>query len=458
MVWAIGCSPVGSQTTPEMGAQTPRITLEGRASAPSTSGSYVSLSPVRIADTRPGSAYRNAGEALEANGTLNIVVIGMGGVPVSGISSVVLNVTAINPTAASFLTVFPEGTTLPAVSNLNFVPGETLANLVTVATGTQGGVTIYNHTGIVNVSVDVEGYYTATPLSTGLYNPVSPLRVLGTGASGTLVGADSSTLVKVAGVDGVPSDASAVVANLTVAGGSAAGYITVFPTPSSGVQVPLGVSNLNFVGGQVVANRVIVPVGSGGQIDVYNYAGSVKVDVDLNGYYSGSVGELGSAFTPISPARFVDTRVGSNGTAVSPNSNENFSFLSEGISVTATALVSNTTVVARAADGYVAIYPSTASRPPTVSDVNFTSNLVVQNLTVAPLNRGNVEIYNSSAAPIDIVIDAFGYFAPPPPATQVVADPISLAADGASTSTITATVTTGSGIAFDDPVSLSTAP
>ena len=117
----------------------------------------------------------------------------------------------------------------------------------------------------------------------------------------------------VAGVDGVPADASAVVANVTVAGSSGPGFLTVFPAPASGAPTPPTASNVNFTTGQVIANRVIIPVGANGQIEVYNNSGSVKVDVDLDGYYTGSSGELGSAFTPMNPARVTDTRIGTNG-------------------------------------------------------------------------------------------------------------------------------------------------
>ena len=83
---------------------------------------------------------------------------------------------------------------------------------------------------------------------------------------------------------------------------------------------------------------------------------------------------------------------------------------------------------------------------------------IVQNFALAPLNGAAVEMFNSSADPVNIVIDAFGYFSPPPPAVDVVASPTSLPANGSSTSALTVTVTTGSGVAFDDPVSLTTTP
>jgi hypothetical protein len=52
--------------------------------------------------------------------------------------------------------------------------------------------------------------------------------------------------VTVAGVDGVPADASAVVANVTVAGPSGPGYLTVFPAPTTGTPTPPTASNVNF--------------------------------------------------------------------------------------------------------------------------------------------------------------------------------------------------------------------
>ena len=94
-------------------------------------GSYVSVTPFRITDTRSNSGQPNAGKTLTAAATLSVQVTGLGTVP-AGASAAVLNVTAVNPTASGFLTVFPAGTTMPTVSNLNFTPGVTVANLVTV--------------------------------------------------------------------------------------------------------------------------------------------------------------------------------------------------------------------------------------------------------------------------------------------------------------------------------------
>jgi hypothetical protein len=460
----VGCAallmaPLMSLTTGvPAGAVTSHAGLVGHVTA-NVAGTYVPLSPDRITDTRAGSGLPNAGDTLGAGKSINVQVTGVGAVPTTGVTAVVVNVTVVGPTASSYVSVFPEGTTQPVVSNLNFTVGETLANLATVPVGTQGGLTVYNYTGSVDVVVDVEGYYTTTSQTSGLYNPVNPDRVLGTLASGAYIGPNILTQVPVVGIDNVPSDASAVVANVTASASSGPGFLTVFPTPASttSIAVPIA-SNVNFSTGQVIANRVIIPVGSNGEIDLYNNSGSVNVDIDLDGYYTGSAGELGSAYTPMSPVRVTDTRTASNGSQLGGGDSETFTFLSEGLSSTATALVANVTVVAGVGAGYLTVYPTTDSTPPAASDANFTGNAVAQSFAMAPLNGAATDLYNSSAVPVNIVIDAFGFFEPPPPAVAVVANPNSLAADGVSTSVVTATVTNGSGVSFDDPVSLALTP
>ena len=447
------CAVAGATTATEESQATAHL-------ATSSAGTYVPLTPSRITDTRAGSGYPNAGLTLGAGGMLNVQVTGVGGVPASGVSAVVLNVTVVNPTGSSFLTVFPEGGTLPVVANLNFGPGEVLANLVTVPVGTQGGVTVYNHSGSADVVVDVEGYYTTSPQATGLYNPVNPLRVFGTLEVGGAIGAGASQAVTVTGgTTGVPADAHAVVANVTAAGSTGPGYLTAYPAPTSGTPTPPTAANVNFTTGQVVGNRVIVPVGADGRIEIYNHTGTVDVDVDLYGYYTGSSGELGSAFTPLSPVRFTDTRVATNGfDSRRMQTAKVLTFLSDGISTQATALASKCDSgrwrCLRLSDRL----PNNGLNPPVVGDVNFLAEGIVQNFALAPLNGAAVEMFNSSADPVNIVIDAFGYFSPPPPAVDVVASPTSLPANGTSTSALTATVTTGSGVAFDDPVSLTTTP
>jgi hypothetical protein len=128
-----------------------------------TGSIFSGLTPARITDTRPGSGQTNAGLTLATGGTLSVAVAGQGGVPIlSGAAAptaAVLNVTVTDPSAASFLTVYPSGATRPLASNLNWVPGKTVPNLVVVKLGPDGNVNFFNSGGNVDVIVDVVGWY-----------------------------------------------------------------------------------------------------------------------------------------------------------------------------------------------------------------------------------------------------------------------------------------------------------
>jgi hypothetical protein len=89
-------------------------------------------------------------------------ITGAGGVPADA-TAVVVNVTVTAPTATGFLTLFPADATLPVVSNLNFIAGQTVPNLATIKLGETGPalgkINIYNSAGESHVIVDVAGYY-----------------------------------------------------------------------------------------------------------------------------------------------------------------------------------------------------------------------------------------------------------------------------------------------------------
>jgi hypothetical protein len=117
---------------------------------------FHSLSPARIMDTRLGLGW---GGKLGHNGTATVPVVSVGGVP-SGAKAVIVNVTATESTANSFLAVYPAGlASRPTASNLNFGPGQTLPNLVIVKVGAEGRVNIYNAAGQVHLILDVVGYF-----------------------------------------------------------------------------------------------------------------------------------------------------------------------------------------------------------------------------------------------------------------------------------------------------------
>jgi len=126
------------------------------------------LTPARLVDTRARSTTVDSRFAaigvLTANTTLDIAIAGRGGIPASGAGAVVLNVTAVTPGAAGYLTVWPSATARPLASNLNFVPGQTIPNLVVVALGSDGKVSLFNGSnGSTDIVIDVCGWLPPGP-------------------------------------------------------------------------------------------------------------------------------------------------------------------------------------------------------------------------------------------------------------------------------------------------------
>ncbi len=264
------------------------VDLEGYFAPPtngSTAGAYVPLTPARIADTRTGSGYPNAGSTLAAGGSVNVQVTGAGGVP-SGATAAILNVTATNTTAASYAEVYPTGATQPTASNLNWTMGETVANRVVAPLSASGMVTIYNHTGSTDVVVDVSGYFTNStmtlPSTASLYNSMTPIRVVDTRVSGGTLGAGGTYTTTLGGAGSVPATATAVVTNVTAVNTTAASFFTVYP---AGAAQPVA-SDVNWSAGQVVPNLTVATLSSTGAITVFNHAGMADLVIDEFGYFT----------------------------------------------------------------------------------------------------------------------------------------------------------------------------
>ena len=129
--------------------------------APPVAGTpYTPVAPVRVLDTRNGTGGFHA--PVGAGKDIALKVTGQDGVPGSGVTAVVLNLTATGATAGGWVVAYPDGTARPAQgSNVNFSKGETIPNLVIVPVGSDGKVDLYNGSGgTVNLVADLQGYYT----------------------------------------------------------------------------------------------------------------------------------------------------------------------------------------------------------------------------------------------------------------------------------------------------------
>ena len=403
-------------TSPTAQAVTYSYTLTG------ASGAMVPISPARVCDTRAGNPSNLSGTAAQCDGhtlasgaPLTVQVTGLDGIPATGVTGVALNVTVTNPVGSGYLTVYPAGQTPPTSSNLNFVGGQTVANLVEVGTSQQGQVAVVTNASQADVIIDVEGYFTTTSGS-GLYNGLVPARVCDTRSNqpanqctGKTLGPKGTLAVNVAGLGGVPSGAEAAVVNVTVTGTSAAGYLTVYPSGT----VPTA-SNLNWSQGSTVANLVVATLNSAGGFTVYNDAGTTQVVVDVLGYYAGGT-QLGSHFTAASsPARICDTRPNQPANQCTGKTLGAGQTLTLGVAglggvpTTATSVVINVTATDTTSAGYLTVFPSGAV--PLASNLNWARGVTVPNLVIATLNSsGGLSIYNNAGS-TDVVVDVLGWY------------------------------------------------
>lgn len=126
--------------------------------------SFVPIVPCRLADTRLGADHVGIrATALGPSETVAFTVWGTNGnctIPNTA-TGIAANVTAVNPTAASFLTMFPaDAPTRPTASNLNWTPtSPPTPNQVTVALSATGVVNAFNLGGTIDVIIDIVGYY-----------------------------------------------------------------------------------------------------------------------------------------------------------------------------------------------------------------------------------------------------------------------------------------------------------
>jgi hypothetical protein len=199
---------------------------------------------------------------------------------------VVLNVTATSPTAATFATLWPSGLARPnPASNLNVVPGQTAPNLAIVGIGANRKVSLYNDAGSTHFVVDVVGWYggaTATKVFTPAATPARLLDSRVGNAYSTPWSAGQTRDLEVAGRGPVPTDASAVVMNVTVTNPTSPGFATMYP---AGGSRPDPASNLNFVPGETVPNLVMVKIGTDGKVSFFNLAGKTDMIADVVGWF-----------------------------------------------------------------------------------------------------------------------------------------------------------------------------
>ena len=245
----------------------------------------------------------------------------------------------------------------------------------------------------------------AAPPGASAFHGVSPLRVLDTRTPGTAKPESGSyNSVRIAGLAGVPSSATAVVLNVTAIDASGQGYVTVFPW---GAALP-NTSNVNIKNsGQMVPNLVTVRLGTDGKVGLYTSI-SANLLVDVFGYYSASGATASGRFIAMTPQRLLDTRgnatVGEEGVVhlampglIPPNT--------EGLVLNVTAVNSR---LRTNGFGYWTAYPAGQGRG-TTSNINISSTgQTIANQVIVKPSATGVDFYSYAGG--DLLVDLMGYY------------------------------------------------
>ncbi|NUS16644.1 MAG: PKD domain-containing protein [Streptomyces sp.] len=401
---------------------TQKITDSGGRTATTTTkatvgAAFVTAGPERLLDTRYGTGAPK--RPVGPGGVVRLKVLGAGGIPASGVTAVTLNVTDVGATATSYVTVYPDGTTRPAASNLNFQAGQSNPNLVTVRVGGDGYVDLYNAHGDVNLIADLEGYYTTTPSSNDPYPSglatVTPTRVLdtryGIGAPKGQVGPGSTTTVTLPKYAQGEATVGAAL-NVTVTGGTSSGYITVACVGTN----PPKTSTLNYRAGQTVSNLAMPCIGAG-MFHIYNSAGHVSLIADLQGVYTNGdslddpAALPGGPFLGTRPTRFLDTRGGLGAPAkpMGPDSTLTVKVAGvDGVPMGAAAVLVNLTGVAPTTATHLTAYGDGSL--PNVSNDNLAASQTRPVLAVVPVGAdGCIRIHNALGS-VNVIADLEGYY------------------------------------------------
>jgi hypothetical protein len=358
----------------------------------------VPVTPVRVFTTLSGAGACR----LQPKGWVDVKVTGIGGVPSTGVGAVALNVTAVRPTAATYLSVYPTGTAFPSTSSVNALAGGVAAGMVIVPVGSNGRVSIRSSHSPVDVNVDVLGYFTTA--STGSNYSVSAQQKIMDSRDTSAMAAKERRKILVAGQFGVPANATGVLVNVTAASTGTAGNVGV----STAYGTVIGTSTVYYAAGDSSTNRALVALAPDGTIEVYASSQS-HARIDLVGWFGTGGQDL--RYNPLLPGRVLDTRNGTGG--VAPLAGGAPASLTvegqRGIPVEAHAVVGTLTVIRPTVATKTTIWP-TGSGQPATADFALPGGTVREGLVSPVLSQEGKVALTVASGSADATLDVLGYF------------------------------------------------
>lgn len=359
--------------------------------------------PKEVLDTRDGTGGVT-GKRGPAT-TTTFPVLGIQHIPSTGVQAVVVRITAHAPTATTYLTVWPDGTTRPAPSTVNTAAGDTISNITVVTPGANGRLAVYNHAGDTNIIVDVQGYFTTTTgRAGGGYRPVDHTRVADTRSGlGTTTGQIPSGGSRTVDISGAATGAPGAFVNLIVPGATADGWVNG-PTADKTV--------MNYTTGSTQSGALL-RLPANGRVTFYN-RGSKPIDlvVIAEGFITPNA-TPNTGFRPV-VKRLLDTRSAGTGQPVAAGATIDVQVAgTAGIPATGAAGVVIGLIAKSEKPGYLMAWQAGGSQPSvTVMDFN-AADMRANTIVLTPGDDGKIRIKNGSSGPTHLLVDVQGWFGIP---------------------------------------------
>ena len=336
------------------------------------------------------STIRTAATRKPAGTTTEFTVAGVAGVPADA-SAVALNLTAVSPRTSGYLTADPCGGTLPIVSNLNFVPDQTVASAAIVPVGANGKVCVYQSADS-HVLVDLNGAFAAD----SDFIALAPARAIDT-RSGQPPAARVPLVVHLGAIAGAPTGAFTAVVNLTVVGGSVASGAALYPCNAAPPAQPA-----RTIAPGVVQNLMMVAATDDNGDVCVTVSSPAHVLVDLFGAFP-----LGASFHALVPQRLLDTRGGYPLFGATPRTQQVAGLGGVPGSPLPSGAVLTLTLLNPAGPGWATIYPCATGQPNT-SMINVVSNREQTNAVIPAIDgAGTVCLYSSTTS--HVLVDVSGW-------------------------------------------------
>ena len=302
-------------------------------------------------------------------------------------------------------------------------PGYTSQMDPTVANSVAGGKDVYYRSMVSTPTLAtdnvISGHATPFVSKSGSYHALTPTRIVDTrpghvGPVGSLTSGGGYNY-QIAGLGGIPSNAIAITANVTVTGQTAAGWLYLGPTVDA---APIA-STITFPVGDNRANGVTVALSPQGTVGAWYGAGGGKtmyLIIDVTGYFLPC--KAGAGYVQFGPHRVLDTRPGADNTGLSGKFVNGKHRLIQIAGVAGlprsgiVAVAGNITVIRPSAKGYVTLGPDPTNTPGS-STINFPAGDIRANNVVVPVNADGTlsAVYiGSGNASLDLVFDISGYF------------------------------------------------